>query len=205
MTIASTLITALLPVVLTSAPGKWEVATKTDGITVFTRERENSDIGEVKAIGLIKAAPHEVWKAIRDYDNYKKNMPYTEVSQVLSRDEGDKNILFYSVINAPLVDRRDYVIKLRDESDWKDGKGFLKVSWTTANHPTKPITDGIVRVKVNDGYWLLEPRDDGKTTFGTYYVFTDPGGSLPRFIVNKANESAVPDVFRAVRKAVGEK
>lgn len=201
MMIAATLISSLAPILLAAAPGKWEVAAKTDGITVYTRERKGSDLSEVKAIGMIKAPPEKVWKAVRDYENYDKQMPYTEESKILSRDEGDKTILFYSIVNAPLVDRRDYVIKLLDQSEWKDGRGFFKVTWSAASHPSRPESEDLVRVKVNDGYWLIEPRDGGKSSFATYYVFTDPGGSLPRFIVNKANESAVPNVFRAVRKA----
>lgn len=201
MIVAATLISTLAPLLLAASPGAWEVAAKTDGITVSTRSREGSDIGEVKAIGMIQAPPEKVWKAVRNYENYDKQMPFTEASKVLARDEGDKTILFYSVVNAPLVDRRDYVIKLKDESEWKDGKGFFKVTWSAAEHPSTPPKQDIVRITVNDGYWLLEPRDEGRATFATYYVYTDPGGSLPRFIVNKANESAVPDVFRAVRKA----
>ena len=58
----------------------------------------------------------------------------------------------------------------------------------------------MVRVKVNTGSWLLEPREEGKKTFVTYSLLTDPGGSLPKFVADKANKKAVPDVIRAVRK-----
>ena len=106
---------------------------------------------------------------------------------------------FYSLIDAPFVSKRDYTLRIVDESDWKDGKGFLKTRWTSSEKGPA-VKDGVVRIKVNDGSWLLEPRENGTKTFATYFVFTDPGGSLPTFIINKANSSAIPDVFAALRK-----
>ena len=177
----------------------WTEKAKEDGITVYNRPRAGSAVHEIKAVGLIDAPPKSAWAVIRDYDHYKDCMPYTEESKILGREDGDKVIFFYSLINAPLVSRRDYVIRLVDESDWKDGQGYLKSSWDiTPNGP--PPKDGVVRVKANEGYWLLEPRDGGKKTFVTYWLYTDPGGSIPNWVANKANQSAVPDVFRAIRK-----
>ncbi len=194
---------AIALLVLSSSPDTgWELAAKEDGITVYSRSAEEN-VAEVKAIGLIDAPPHEVWKVIRDYDNYKKTMPYTEESRIVAREGGDKVIYFYSVVNAPLVDKRDYTIRLVDESDWKDGKGYLLVRWT-ASDKGPPAKEDLIRVKLNDGYWKLEPRDGGQRTFATYYLHTDPGGSIPRWVANRANTTAVPDVFFAIRKAVAE-
>lgn len=198
----------VLPLLLLAADKDlpWALAAEDEGIKIYSRTKEGEPIAQMKAMGQIDATPHEVWKAIRDYANYPKNMPYTEESKVIARQDGDKIIWFYSVVNAPLVDRRDYVIKIIDESDWKDGAGFLKVTWTGWNEKDKgvPERDGYVRVKINDGYWLLEPKDNGKKTFATYYVYTDPGGALPKFIANKANGTAVPNVFAAIRKVVAD-
>lgn len=195
----------LIPLLLLSADEpRWKLAAEDDGIKVYGREREGSEVREMRAIGLIDATPQEVWKVLRDLEAYTKTMPYTEEAKVLKKSEGDKETLFYSCLNTPLVSRRDYIIKLVDESDWKEGKGFLKVTWTAVNDQDalKPVKEDIVRVRVNDGYWLLEPREDGKKTFATYYVYTSPGGSIPNWIANKANGIAVPKVFSSIKKAV---
>jgi len=55
-------------------------------------------------------------------------------------------------------------------------------------------------VKINDGSWTLEPIDDGARTRATYLLYTDPGGSLPTFLINKANSSTIPDIYEALRK-----
>lgn len=199
---------ALLPLVLVTAEPAWELSTETDGVKVFKRDREGSAVKEMKAVGLIDAPPQAVWAAVRDLENYPTQMPYTAEAKVLARTEGDKLITFYSRIKTPLVDERDYIILLKDESDWQDGKGFYKVSWTVApkeSDSLMPEKKGVVRVRVNDGFWLIEPREDGKKTNATYYVFTNPGGAIPTFIANQGNNIAVPKVFAAIRKTVKDK
>jgi uncharacterized membrane protein len=183
----------------------WQQVARDDGIIVQARTPEGGSVSEVKATALVDAPPHDVWRVIRDYDNYSKTMPYTDESRVLASEQEGKIIVFYCLVNAPLVDKRDFIIRIRDESDWKDGKGFLKAAWTMATEGAPAIREGVVRVKLNNGYWLLEPREEGKKTFVTYYLYTDPGGSLPKWIADKANKTSVPDVLRAVRKYATKK
>ena len=113
--------------------------------------------------------PTAVFKVLGDYGRYKEIMPYTE--------EGGRVVHACLIVNAPLVSRRDYARRLVDESDWKDGKDFLKSRWTLSVKGPAPNPD-MVRVTVNDGSWLLEPLDNGAKTRATYLLFTDPGGSL---------------------------
>ena len=196
------MILALLPLVLVTAEPQWELSTDSDGVKVFKRDRSGSDVKEMKAVGTIDATPGEVWAAVRDLEHYPTQMPYTAEAKVLSRSEGDREIAFYSRIKTPLVDERDYIIVLKDESDWRDGKGFYKVSWTIApkeSDALMPEKKGVVRVRVH------EPRDDGAKTNATYYVFTNPGGAIPTFIANQGNNIAVPKVFAAIRKTVKDK
>lgn len=208
-----TLTTALCALLLTAEPeapkteAKWEQAAKSDGITIYSREKSGSDIREMKAIGLIDGSPHEVWGVLTDYEAYTKTMPYTKEAKILARENEGKTTFFYTRLDLPLVSNRDYILKLNDESDWQEGKGFLKSTWSAwvdkQNHSVAE-KDGVVRLSVVDGYWLLEPRENGSKTFATYYVYTDPGGAVPKWLANKANGSAVPNVFNAIRKTVAE-
>lgn len=180
----------------------WEQAAKDDGITVYARERAGTGLREMKAVGTFDAAPEEVWKVLRDYEAYTKTMPYVDVSKIVAREGGDKVMYVYQVLGLPFIDKRDYTLKLVDESEWKDGQGFLKSTWTVSTDKGPAQRKDMVRLAVNDGFWKLEPRDGGKKTYATYYVYTDPGGAVPKWMVNTANSGAVPDVFKAIRKAV---
>jgi hypothetical protein len=195
----------LLVLLAGTAEPAWQQVARDDGIIVQARTPEGGSVSEVKATALVDAAPQDVWRVIRDYNNYTKTMPYTDESRVLASEQEGKVTVFYCLVNAPLVDKRDFIIRIRDESDWKDGKGFLKTAWTVTTDGAPAVREGVVRVKLNNGYWLLEPREEGKKTFVTYYLYTDPGGSLPKWIADKANKTSVPDVLRAVRKYATKK
>jgi len=188
------------------AEAKWEVKAQSKGVTVHSRPKEGSDIKELKTTGDIDSPPHAVFRVLTDLERYTDTMPYTEEAKVLSKEEQDGKVKawhFYSLINAPLASRRDYTIRIADQSDWKDGKGYLKTYWNVSDKGPAP-KDGVVRVKINEGSWILEPIENGTKTRATYYLFTDPGGSLPTWIANKANSSALPDIFEALRKLAKE-
>ncbi len=199
---------ALIPLLLLTETPRWELAAEPEGVKVYRRQVEGSEVREMRAIGLINASPKEVFDVIQDVENYPRQMPYTAEVKVLTRSEDGKDILFYSRLNTPMVAERDYIISIKDESDWKDGKGFYKVSWVAAareQDTLMPEKKDVVRVRTNTGHWLLEPREDGKKTFATYYLYTVPGGSIPVFIINQANGMAVPKVFDAIKKTVIDK
>ena len=189
-----------LLVVLCGAPETaWKQVARDDGITVMARTPEGTSVAEVKATALVEAPADAVWRVIRDYGNYVKTMPYTQESRVLSSEQEGKVTVFYCLVNAPMVAQRDFIIRILDESDWKDGQGYLKATWTSS-HQSAPEREGIVRVKLDTGSWVLEPREGGTKTFVTYSLLTDPGGSLPGWVADTANKKSVPDVLRAVRK-----
>lgn len=195
-------ISAVTLLLLGADEPRWELAAEPPGIRVYGRSKPGAEVREMKAMGLVDATPHEFWDVINDLENYKSTMPYVSESVVLKRE--DNSTLFYTRLNAPLVDPRDYIIKLVDDSKWDEGKGFLKVGWTVVNDRDElmPLKKEVVRVRINEGYWLLEPRDGGKKTFVTYYIYTSPGGSVPTFIANQGNSIAVPKVFEAIKKSV---
>jgi hypothetical protein len=196
---------SLLVVLTGAAEPAWQQVARDEGITVMARTPEGGTVSEVKATALVDAPPQDVWRVIRDYPNYTKTMPYTQESRVLASEQEGKVVVFYCLVNAPLVDKRDFIIRIRDESDWKEGKGFLKTAWSVTTEGAPAVREGVVRVKLNNGYWLLEPREEGKKTFVTYYLYTDPGGALPKWIADRANKTSVPDVLRAVRKHATKK
>ncbi|PYL91808.1 MAG: hypothetical protein DMF14_06145, partial [Verrucomicrobia bacterium] len=65
--------------------------------------------------------------------------------------------------------------------------------------PTKK--PGVVRVEFCQGAWLLEPNGAARTR-ATYSVYTDTGGLIPAFIANHFSQSAIGEIFGAVRKQV---
>ncbi|MFW5878762.1 MAG: START domain-containing protein [Myxococcota bacterium] len=193
----SVLLTALL---LASGPAAadqadWERVADTDGIRVYAREVEGSRVREIKAVGRVAAPPGRVLAVLTDIEAYTETMPYTEEARVVRRQ--DNSTWMYTVINPPLVSRRDYCVRIT-VSRLKNGT--LKSRWVPANELAPAESPG-VRVEVNEGHWLLRPIEGGQATMAEYYIYTDPGGEVPTFVANRANRSAVPNVVKAVREA----
>ena len=166
------------------------------GFGVWAREKPGSDVREVKAIGEIDAPPERVYDVITDFEHYADFMPYVEDAKVVRRT--DELCVSWAVMNAPLVSRRDWVVAVKLDPTTKAG-----TSWTVSSEGPAP-SDRAVRLRVNDGSWKLEPLDGGKRTRATYYLYTDPGGSIPTWIANKANSMALPDLFEAIRKRAAQ-
>ncbi len=178
-----------------AASDGWEVASKKGGLTISSRSKAGTDVKEVKAVGSFDAPPWVVKNVVDDVAHYKDFMPYTMESTVFAKRAGSQDC--YQLLKMPFISDRDYVIRVRDQSKvGPDGKVVYKNAWSpTTGGP--PVKEGVVRLAINEGYWQLEEAEGGKTK-ATYYVYTDPGGSLPSWAVNAANTQAIPELFAAV-------
>jgi hypothetical protein len=195
MKTAITLLLLATPALAQEAP--WKEAEKRDKLVIYTREKAGSDIREVKAIGEMDAPSAQVWKAVGDYDRYATYLPFVEQCRILSK-ESERVFFVYQLITTPIVAKRDFTIKIT--WDPEDGSGRYRSSWIIANDRGPAENSDFVRVKINDGSWTIEPLDGGKRARATYYLYLDVGGSIPRWIANMANTSAIPDLFKAVNE-----
>ena len=194
----------LLALVLPAAAVRaddWKEASRGKDLTVSTRERAGSPIAEVRAVGQIEASPATVKAVLDDRDHYPNFMPYVAEVRVLSTNPGAHTLVSYMRLNPPIVGERDYTIAVHEEA--RPGGGFFS-SWRLANDKGPAEKPGVVRVKVNEGSWLLEPDNGGTATRATYTLFTDAGGNVPGFVVNQANKRSLSDLFAAVRKTAAD-
>ena len=192
-------VTALAFGLSSPAQAAWKRATQTkDGIVVDVRAEKGSSIVTVRGTWTAaKQTPKRLWKAVNDLERYTEFMPYLEVAKVLKR-EGRSTWQYYC-LDTPIISDRDYTLKLTtDANPGKDGR--WRVSWVSANAAGPKPKAGKVRVKVATGSWQFDSVQGGKATKITYTVRSDPGGSIPSWIANRANRQAVPDVMRALLK-----
>ncbi len=180
-----------------ASPGEWKSISNKDGVALFRRQRTVSY--ESKAIGEIEASSALVHAVLSDLESYTSFMPYTAECRVLKR-EGD-SIVAYQRISPPLTSDRDYTVRVR----WslkavENGTSYLS-RWETENGLGPPEKSGIVRVKLCEGSWLLEPTGPN-TTRATYTIYTDSGGIIPTFIKNTGSQIGIRKLFAAVRRQV---
>jgi hypothetical protein len=177
----------------------WTLSSESSGITLYSRARPGSSLKEFKAVGEIDASAHAVHNVIDDVEAYPSFMPFTAECRLIKR-EAD-SIIIYQRLSPKICRDRDYTLRIRETSSvGPNGVVYLN-RWELANEFGPTEKKGVVRVKLCEGGWLLEPEDPTKTR-ATYTVYTDPGGAMPAFIDNRASQIAIRRLFVAVRKRV---
>jgi hypothetical protein len=183
-----------------SADTGWQRMDDSGGVALYSRVRVGSRIREFKGTGMIDAPPETVEKVLADVASYPSFMPYVMEVRTISQD-GDQ-VTAYQRLNVPFVANRDYTVRVEHGTTMgPSGVMIYRDTWQTANEAGPPERHGVVRVKVNEGSWLLEPVGPaGAATQATYQVFTDSGGVIPAFVVNRGSELVIPRLFAAIRK-----
>jgi ribosome-associated toxin RatA of RatAB toxin-antitoxin module len=180
-----------------ATPGEWKLISDKDGVAIYRRQRPASN--ESKAIGEIAAPAALVHAVIDDVESYASFMPYMAECRVLKRD-GD-SVVAYQRISAPLTSDRDYTVRVHSSSKPTEAGKVYQRHWETENTLGPPEKSGVVRVKLCEGSWLLEPTGPN-TTRATYMIYTDSGGMIPTFIKNTGSQIGLRKMFAAIRKQV---
>jgi hypothetical protein len=177
----------------------WKLSDHEKNVTIYSRPRPGSPLKEFKAVGPIDAPTGAVSAVIDDFQNYPKFMPYMTECRLIKRD-GD-SIVGYQRLSPKVCADRDYTLRVWKKS-WPSTDGLVFMShWAPANELGPPERKGVVRVKLCEGEWLLEP--DGATkTRATYFIYTDTGGFIPSFIANHISLTGITKLFAAVRNQV---
>jgi hypothetical protein len=182
-----------------ATPGEWKLISTNDNVALYRRPHPGTGLYESRAIGEIAASTTVVRAVIDDSESYTRFMPYAVECRVLKR-EGDSKLV-YQRISAPLVSDRDYVLRVRTTAKTLEGGTSYLSRWETENALGPVERRGVVRVKLCEGGWLLEPSGPNVTR-ATYSLYTDSGGAIPAFIKNTGSQIAIRKIFTAIRNQV---
>jgi Polyketide cyclase / dehydrase and lipid transport len=179
----------------------WKLIKEGGGISLYSRARAGTAFKEFKALGEIEASTRAVHNVLDDLENYSSFMPYTVECRLIKR-EGD-SMYSYQRLSPKIVCDRDYTLRVR-ETSWPVQGGMVYLSeWQPANEFGPGEKPGVLRVKLDEGSWLLEPSGADKTR-ATYLIYTDSGGKLPAFVANFASQIGISKLFAAIRKQAKE-
>lgn len=175
---------------------KWEFVSEKDGLKLYERNHEGSDIKEVKAVVTYQGTIQEAVDIMFDRLKHPQIFKYITFSDVLKKN--DKCDWSYNQISVPVASNRDYYVK-SCRVDNKDGS--VSVTWVPFDDPKYPVTDKFVRVADNKGYYKFTQVEPDKIKVD-YYIYNDPGGSLPVFVKNIASRQAVTDTLWTLHKEI---
>lgn len=177
----------------------WTQESAGKDVVIHSRARGGSGIREFRAVGVIDATPAAVFAVLDDSEAYPKFMPYTSETRVLRRDKD--TVVAYQRLELPIVSDRDYTLRSKHQR-WLGPDGPIYwIRWEPANDEGPAQKEGVQRVNVCEGGWLLEPNDGGGTR-AIYTIYTDSGGTIPPMLANSGSRTAIRKVFDAIRKQV---
>ncbi|GIV32784.1 MAG: hypothetical protein KatS3mg031_0319 [Chitinophagales bacterium] len=161
------------------AQNDWTLAKDKDGVKVYTRKLENSDLKASKAVVFIHSDIKKVFDMLTDADHHNQWMDRVKASRLLKKISDNEFYVYYEAEAPWPVNNRDVVARFRIEKA-EDGK----VKIVSVGEPTYlPPKDGVVRVPDTQSVWELIQVDENLVEV-TFISHVDPGGSVPEWISN---------------------
>jgi len=192
------LITILLLLKLGSASAQnvWKLSTEKEGIKIYTSMVPDSKVKAIKVECDLNVSAPRLVALLMDV-NASPDWVYHTKSCVLLKQVSASELYYYSEISLPWpATNRDFVAHLT-----ATGNPHTKVITITGPVVSGfvPVKRGVVRIDHSNGEWIITPtgREQVKVE---YTIHTDPGGSLPSWLVNMFATEGPLQMFRNLKK-----
>ena len=187
------LICAASTLVLTPAFGwsqkKDHLAKYEDGtITVKAYGVKGSEAPKIVVKAIIDAPIEKVWAVVSDCNTYKDHFDRIERSKELKRQ--GKVVFCETEVDLPFpmsnLTAQTRAVHVETGPVWSRKWTLVKGDYL-----------------VNDGSWVVHRHKGSPTrTFAIYTIHAEPTTSVPDWVRNKAQKSALPDMIKRLRKEV---
>ena len=168
-----------------------------DGITVEEEALPGRVLPILTGTATMAVSPDRIAAWVGAVHTYVDWQHQCEEAHVLPRPDG--RILIYNRIGSPWpVSDRDVVLE-SERKDFDDGRIHIDFRSTEVDDP--PVPRGVVRMPRLVGSYDLTPTPEGGTRV-VYTVDSDPGGSLPAWLVRQASKELPFHTLGNLRKRV---
>ncbi len=183
---------------LLSQKGGWKLKKEKDGIEIYTKDGIANNLKEIKINTLLKASLSSITAALSDINAYPEWVYKCIDSKPLYM-VGGQELYFYTETNLPWpLQNRDLVLH---NITFQDPVTKTVFSSSVTAEGIEPEKEGIVRVPYLVSKWVFTPLKNG-TVHLSYYLNSDPGGSIPDWLVNMAIEQGPFQTMKKFRELV---
>ncbi len=193
-TVFASVLSGLCPI--HAAPAGWSKVDTEDGVTVY--EKEVGDFLAFRGEGYITAPIGKLLYVIEDATHWKDWIENLDKGRILERKSAFHKVFYQTFDSLFPAEDRDIVYEAKTRHDAATGKIFIEMR--SVKHPKAPKTVG-VRVKLKYTRYEITPLPNGKLHV-VLETLSDPGGSLPNFLVNWAQRDYPVKLFQGLRKQV---
>ncbi|HEY9785452.1 MAG TPA: SRPBCC family protein [Candidatus Obscuribacterales bacterium] len=129
---------------------------------------------------LIKARPEEVWHILTDYCNATRVFPLLKKCQVIE-DRGPTKIMKHVVAPSGLLANYEYVLEVKENH-------LRSLEWKRVSGSFKEV----------DGFWKIEPADNGRHSLVTYASHVNGGMFMPQGLIKRQFKIDAPQVMKSL-------
>lgn len=187
---------AIVVIVLTgSAAAERSVVRVEDGITVEEEAEPGRALPILIGSTTMKASAPQILAWLTAVHTYVDWQHSCEEARVLPQPDGSR--LTYNRIGSPWpVSDRDVVLRTSRENL---ADGGIRVEFRSTDEADFAATSGVVRMPRLVGSYELTPNGNGETHV-VYTVDSDPGGSLPDWLVRQAAKNLPFQTLKNLRE-----
>lgn len=185
---------------LFSQSAEWKEAKKKNGITVFTREYKGSDVEEYLGKVELEASLSQIVSLLTD--PVACDYIYHSCLEMTVLSNSNQKSIVYIRTGAPWpVANRDVVTERTMNQNPKSKVVNLRFQKTDAVMKASPA--GVVRTESLYSNWRIIPVSSGKVLI-EYQAHFEPGGSVPKSILNLVITNTPFNSLANIKKAVDE-
>jgi hypothetical protein len=178
-----------------SAQNDWKLSVEKEGIKVYTSIVPESQIKAVKVECDLNTTPSQLVAVIMDI-NSATDWVYHVKSARLIKQVSPSELYYYSEVSLPWpVANRDFVAHLTVS---RDPASKVVTIDGPAVQGYVPVKKGVVRVDNSFGRWVITPVG-ANLVHVQYMIHTDPGGSIPAWMVNIFATDAPLKIFEGLK------
>jgi hypothetical protein len=171
----------------------WALKNDKDGIKVYYKK--TADVQEVKLVTSIQSSLSGIIQLFSEVDNYPK-WGYKVVSSQLLKRVSDNEMYYHSKLDFPWpMEDRDVVMHTRLEQDPKSKAVY---SHSTSVSTYIPAEKDYIRIVTSNTKWTLIPGPGG-WVYVEYYIYSNPGGSIPEWLVNLAIDVGPRETIKNIK------
>jgi hypothetical protein len=174
----------------------WIFKNEKNGIKVYYRK--TSDVYELKLITSIQSSMAGLVSLLSDVESYPQ-WGYKITEAEFIRKHSETESIYRSRFDFPWpLDDRDIVMHNKVQQDPVSGKVTATSTATPSMSPERPDA---VRIKDARTVWTIYPGSGG-WLYVEYYVYSNPGGNLPDWLVNMALDVGPRETIQHIRQHV---
>lgn len=165
---------------LSQVKNDWQLKKVEDGISVYTKDLEYSNLKELKAVFQVRSSFSCIVSLLNDSESFPQWAYRCGQCSTLKKISDTEFIRYQTVVAPWPVDDRDFTVKVKVS---QNPYTKVLVQQVSAISNILPEVNGVVRIIIFRGVWTLSPLKNGMVNV-EYQLLLDPGGNIPAWLVN---------------------